>query len=90
MTVYKEDRSIRIFEENVHPDDLVWHRDQEDRVVTILEGVDWQFQFEDQIPQIISPGDTINIPAMVYHRIIKGQNRLVINIERNLHTEELP
>ena len=37
---------IRLFSNDINPDSLVWHRDIEDRLVTVLEGRKWLLQFE--------------------------------------------
>jgi len=40
---------IREFDNNIDPIELMWHRDDEDRVVEIIEpGKDWKFQFENE------------------------------------------
>lgn len=84
MNPYIDNGTARVFDSNVEPDQLVWHRDEEDRTITVLEGDGWQFQFDNQLPFDINVGDVFTIPAMVYHRILKGQNQLLINIERTL------
>jgi len=69
---------VRTFSQNVDEDELVWHRDREDRIVKVLENTDWQFQFDDEIPQQLK--DTIFIPKNIYHRIIKGTGDLTVEI----------
>lgn len=81
MKPYIDDHGIRTFDSDIDPEQLVWHRDEQDRKVTILEGTNWQFQFDNQLPFTLYVGETINIPSMVYHRILKGENKLRINIE---------
>jgi gentisate 1,2-dioxygenase len=86
MKPYKDsqiskDTKIRIFDENIDPIELMWHRDLKSRKVTILEGKGWSYQQEDQLPQTLNPGDYIFIPALEYHRIIKGTTDLKIQIE---------
>ena len=70
----------RVFKENVESDELVWHRDRNDRTVEILESDGWYFQFEDQLPTEMKKGDVLNIPKESYHRIIKGSNDLIVKI----------
>ena len=36
----------RIFDLSVDSEELVWHRDKKTRFVKVLEGVGWQFQFD--------------------------------------------
>jgi len=59
---------------------LVWHRDKEDREVTILEGKGWKFQYDDELPFELKEGDTISIKKLEYHRIIKGDTNLKIRL----------
>jgi hypothetical protein len=47
---------IREFNENIDPIELLWHRDDEDRTIEILEvGKDWKMQFDDQLPLDLEP-----------------------------------
>ena len=69
---------IRTFSQNVHEDELVWHRDRNDREVRALGPTDWQFQLEDSIPQHLQ--DRIFIPKDTYHRLIKGTGDLDLSI----------
>ena len=80
-TKISEDTKIRIFDENIDPIELMWHRDLLPRKVTILEGKGWFYQQEDQLPQQLNPGDKIFIPALEWHRIIKGNTNLKLQIE---------
>ena len=80
-TKISEDTKIRIFDENIDPIELMWHRDLLSRKVTILEGKGWFYQQEDQLPQQLNPGDQIFIPSLEWHRIIKGNTNLKLQIE---------
>jgi len=80
-TKISEDTKIRIFDENIDPIELMWHRDLLSRKVTILEGKGWFYQQEDQLPKQLNPGDQIFIPALEWHRIIKGNTNLKLQIE---------
>jgi len=42
---------VRTFSQNIDEEELVWHRDKQDRQVTILEETDWQFQFDNELPR---------------------------------------
>ena len=81
-TPYQElrtfDTILRKFKEDIHEDELVWHRDRNDRQVEVVGTTDWQFQFEDSIPQQLQ--DSIFIPKDTYHRLIKGTGNLDIRI----------
>jgi len=69
---------IREFSENIDPIELLWHRDNEDRIVEIQGKTDWKFQLEDNLPTSINK--PIFIPRGMYHRIIKGTGSLTIKI----------
>ena len=72
------DYIYRKFTHDVDEQELVWHRDRNDREVQVLEPTDWQFQLEDSIPQQLK--DTIFIPKEMYHRLIKGSGNLNVRI----------
>ena len=72
---------IRLFSNDINPDSLVWHRDIEDRLVTVLEGKKWLLQFENLMPFELVNGMVYTIPKYTYHRIIKGENNLILNIK---------
>jgi quercetin dioxygenase-like cupin family protein len=72
---------IRIFDKNINPIELLWHRDLHERKVTILEGKGWQYQLDNKLPRELSKGDVIYIPRLIYHRIIKGEDNLKILIQ---------
>jgi mannose-6-phosphate isomerase-like protein (cupin superfamily) len=70
----------RVFDKDVLSEELVWHRDHCDRLVTVLEGNGWEIQFENQLPRKIQVGDEIWIPAKTYHRIKRGKSDLKVRI----------
>jgi hypothetical protein len=69
---------VRTFSQNIDEDELVWHRDEKDREVTVLQETDWQFQFDNELPQLLK--DVIFIPKNTYHRVIKGTGELNLQI----------
>jgi quercetin dioxygenase-like cupin family protein len=71
---------IREFSVDTDSSELVWHRDKEDREVTILEGSGWKFQYDNELPFELKEGDTISIKKLEYHRIIKGDTNLKIRL----------
>jgi quercetin dioxygenase-like cupin family protein len=79
---YQDNDSVRTFNSNVDSSELVWHRDREDRIVKVLEGKDWYFQFDDQLPFELKHGDQFFIEKMTYHRLIKGSTNLKVLIEK--------
>jgi len=74
-------KKIRTFSPEVEDDELKWHQDLNDRNVTILESGGWSFQMEDELPTKLQNAKQIFIPKLVWHRIIKGDNKLVVEIE---------
>ena len=64
---------IREFDGNIDPIELMWHRDKEDRLVTILESNGWKFQMDNELPKELNEGDQIFIPKDTFHRVIKGE-----------------
>ena len=76
-------RLIREFSADVASDELVWHRDRADRHVKVRSGEGWQLQLENRLPKNLIPGEIYFIPKNTYHRVIKGQQRLVVEIEEN-------
>lgn len=71
----------RNFEENVDVDDLVWHRDKRDRLVTVLEGSNWYLQMENELPVLLEKNQQYFIPKEQFHRVIKGNGNLKIDIK---------
>ena len=74
-------KKIRTFSPEVEDDELKWHQDLNDRKVTILESGGWSFQMEDELPTKLQNAKQIFIPKLVWHRVLKGDNKLVVEIE---------
>ena len=66
----------RIFYHDADDSSLIWHRDKHDRKITVVKGVGWQLQLDNQLPEYMWVGQSYIIPAMTYHRVIKGKNDL--------------
>ena len=77
----KEGKIIRTFFPDTEEEELKWHQDLKDRKVTIIEDGGWQFQMEDSLPSKLSVAEQIYIPKFVWHRVIKGSGKLVVEIE---------
>jgi hypothetical protein len=56
----------------------MWHRDLKNRSIRVLEGKDWKIQMENELPKSF---DSITIPKLIWHRVIKGSGNLVIQIK---------
>lgn len=70
----------RRFEGTVEETDLVWHRDHNDRQIIVKESQGWQLQLDNELPQDLVEGETYFISKEQYHRLIKGQGDLIIEI----------
>jgi len=86
MNPYQETQqgeiTVRIFKKDVQDNELVWHRDREDREVRVVKGHGWKFQREDHLPTLIQEGDVIQIKKEEWHRIIKGRTDLIVEIRK--------
>ena len=77
---------IRKFYKDTDEDELVWHRDKEDRFIMLLDGgKDWLIQLEDELPK---PIDEIFIRKDTYHRVIKGTEDMVVAIRKYVEISE--
>lgn len=75
-----ENKVVRTFDENTDENELIWHRDREGRVVRIIEGKNWGLQLDNQMPVKMVEGKEYFIPQEEWHRVIKGDGNLVIEI----------
>lgn len=69
----------RIFDEDVDPEELKWHRDGEDRKVKSLFETDWKVQLDNELPRSLE--EEVFIPKGAYHRLIKGTGDLVVVVK---------
>ncbi len=74
----KDDQLIRNFHEEIDEVELKWHRDEETRIIVSLNETDWQIQLENSLP--CSLNSITVIPAMYWHRLIKGTGDLSLKI----------
>jgi len=77
------DSFLREFDESVNPDELIWHMDREDRYVTVKSGKNWKLQLDNKVPEQLMEGKTYFIPKFTYHRVIKGDEKLILSIKEN-------
>jgi hypothetical protein len=73
---------IREFSTDVDTHELEWHIDKEDRTIEVVENIDWQFQLDNNLPQLLK--ETIFIPKETYHRVIKGTGNLKVKITKHI------
>jgi lysyl-tRNA synthetase class I len=79
IEILSDNISTRTFVQNVSEEELVWHRDREDRIVKALHQTDWQVQLENELP---IPLTEIFIPKGLYHRVIKGTEDLTVEVTK--------
>ena len=73
----------RTFSFSTSDEYLVWHRDREDREVSLVEGEEWYIQLDNELPRLLSKDTSCNIPKLTWHRIInKNRSNLVINVRK--------
>ena len=76
-----ENKVIRIFDaENTSHSELIWHKDREDREITVEKSKDWHLQLENEVPVKLEAGQVHFIPAYTWHRLIMGKKKLVVEI----------
>tara|TARA_A100001515_G_C4591958_1_gene216292 strand:- start:6402 stop:6683 length:282 start_codon:yes stop_codon:yes gene_type:complete len=76
-----ENKVVRIFNsEDTTNDELVWHKDREDREVYVKKSKDWHLQLENEVPVKLEKGQTYFIPAYTWHRLLMGKKKLVVEI----------
>jgi len=71
---------LREFSQDIDPIELMWHRDDEDRLVEIIGETDWKLQLDNQLPT--SMNEPISIPRHEWHRVIKGTGNLLLKIHK--------
>ncbi len=86
MFPFTEDRegavAVRQFAHDVDDEELTWHRDREDRRVTVVSGEGWYFQMDDQLPVQLRPGDVFDVPRETWHRVIRrGTSGLTVHVD---------
>ena len=79
--IEKNGKLVRTFRTDVDSDELKWHQDLKDRKVKIIESGGWLFQMEDELPNKMINDETIFIPKLAWHRVLKGGSNLVVEIE---------
>ena len=77
---YTDNSNIRTFSKDVNAMDLIWHMDDEDRMIEVLEGEGWKVQLDNRLPLALTKGDRIFINEGDVHRIHKGTTDLKIKI----------
>lgn len=86
MTAYNDEKLnnktfLRTFSKDVLTEELVWHRDRENRFITVLDGEGWELQLDNKLPEPLIIGKEYLIPAYTFHRVKRGINDLKLKIE---------
>ena len=71
---------LREFKHNANVDDLIWHQDKKDRKVFVVESSGWKLQLSSGLPFPLIEGKEYFIPKKSWHRVIKGNGNLKIEI----------
>jgi hypothetical protein len=71
----------RHFSELSEDDELVWHRDMKCRKIKVLQSNGWHFQFDNEMPFELTNSLEFNVPALVYHRVLRGTGPLELIIQ---------
>ena len=85
MFPFKEKRTgentlLREFNNTHVSSDQMWHRDRENRTIIVVESGGWSFQKDNQLPVLLKEGDRIKIQKEEWHRVIKGDGKLVVKV----------
>ena len=70
---------VRTFSNEVSEDELVWHRDREDRLIEVIKSGGWCLQLDEEMPTTLVEGSKYFIPKGTFHRVIKGFEDLVVS-----------
>tara|TARA_Y100000004_G_C8847950_1_gene383457 strand:+ start:228 stop:545 length:318 start_codon:yes stop_codon:yes gene_type:complete len=73
----------RVFDQDVAEEKLIWHRDKKDRTIRVISGVGWKFQHDNELPFVMNVHDKFKIKKESYHRIHKGEGKLILEIEEH-------
>jgi len=81
---YVEERNLNIikrtFNEDINENELVWHRDREDRIVIPLYENNWMLQLDNELPIRLNVNEEYFITKNTFHRVIKGSGELTVEI----------
>lgn len=82
-TIQSDNFIRRLFLNTVDELDLIWHQDKKNRTIEVISSDKWYFQLDNQLPFELIPGNIIEVPALIYHRVIKGKGDLELLIQEN-------
>jgi len=64
-------RRRRTFSAYAEDEELIWHRDDENRHVTVVQAEGWFLQLDNELPKELRPNETYFIPRRMWHRVLK-------------------
>ncbi len=73
---------LRSFSINEDDDELVWHRDREDRLIKVIGGDGWMIQLDNRLPLELSQGIEVFIKKGEWHRVLKGTSDLILEVKK--------
>ncbi len=87
MNPYKEkilDNGLfrRTFSRDTDSTELIWHRDKEDRIVKPINESGWMLQMDNKLPIILEANKEYVIPKNTFHRVIKGDDDLIVDVKK--------
>lgn len=80
MKPYIDNNKIRIFEDTVDESELIWHRDEEDRIIESVGDTNWKIQLDNELPKSLN--NKVHIKKEEWHRLVKGNGPLTLKINK--------
>jgi hypothetical protein len=71
----------RVIAEDVEKEQLIWHKDKTDRVVKVIYGTGWKLQKDNELPFELEIGNNYHINKEQFHRLLKGDSELKLEIK---------
>lgn len=72
---------VRKFENSIDEHKLYWHLDAADRFISVVEGDNWKIQMDNELPITLIKNCDYFVQKETYHRLIKGNNDLILKIK---------
>ena len=61
---FNQQHFLRVFSDDIKEEELVWHRDKQDRVVSVIKGKGWKLQMDNKLPEELVKGRSYIIKKM--------------------------
>ena len=72
---------FRTFSSDIEEDKLYWHKDKENRILFVIDGIGWKLQMDDELPISLVKNGIYSVPKETFHRLHKGETSLVLKIK---------